>query len=68
MWHPRDAGVWLGWGTWGSQAAKHSPKHGRVQNEPKQQRTNHNELMLGELQAGLPPQGGQGKAAVQGAK
>lgn len=24
-WHPRDEGVWLGWGTWGSQAAKHSP-------------------------------------------
>lgn len=26
MWHPRDAGVWLGWGTWASQAAKHSLK------------------------------------------
>lgn len=24
-WHPRDAGEWLGWGTWGSQAAKHGP-------------------------------------------
>lgn len=69
--HPRDAGVWLGWGGVGVTSSKAQPsasKHGRVQNEPKQQRTNHNELMLGELRAGLPPRGEQGKAAVRGAK
>lgn len=58
MWHPRDAGVWLGLGDVGVTSSKAQPsasKHSWVQNEPKQQRTNHNELMLGELRAGLPP-------------
>lgn len=55
-------------GVTSSKAQPSTSKHGRVQNEPKQQRTNHNELMLGELRAGLPPKGEQGKAAVRGAK
>lgn len=55
-------------GVTSSKAQPSASKHGRVQNKPKQQRTNHNELMLGELQAGLPPRGEQGKAAVWGSR
>lgn len=46
-------------GVTSSKAQPSASKHGWVQNEPKQQRTNHNELMLGELRAGLPPRGEQ---------
>lgn len=64
-WHPWVCGSAGGRGGHKQQSTAQRLKHGRVQNEPKQQRTNHKELMLGELRAGLPPRGGQGKAAVR---